>query len=62
MLRLRPHFDVLPDAQRTVWGGLRHIRTLGWVLYGGTAIALRLGHRASVDATSSITRRSTGCI
>ena len=32
-----------------MWNELRPLKDLGWVLYGGTAIALRLGHRASVD-------------
>jgi hypothetical protein len=32
-----------------LWGGLAPVRDLGFVLYGGTAIALRLGHRHSVD-------------
>lgn len=46
---MTPRLDVLPPAQRAFWdrhaGGIpRH-----FVLYGGTAIALRLGHRRSVD-------------
>lgn len=49
MSPLLARLDVLPPAQRAVWHELRGIKTLGWVLYGGTAIALRLGHRASVD-------------
>lgn len=44
-----PRLDVLPEAQRQVWPLLRRIPHLGFVLYGGTAIALRLGHRPSVD-------------
>ena len=44
----QPHLDVLPSAQRRVWGGLAGA-TAGFVLYGGTAIALQLGHRESVD-------------
>lgn len=39
--------EVLPRNQRSLWGKLRPIK--GHVLYGGTAIALRLGHRESVD-------------
>jgi hypothetical protein len=43
-----PRLDVLPTAQRQLWPDLAAVpRT--FVLYGGTAIALRLGHRASVD-------------
>lgn len=36
-------------AQRRLWPELRNAPGLGFVLYGGTAIALRLGHRESVD-------------
>lgn len=45
---LKPKLDTLPSRQRLLWRELgttpRH-----FVLYGGTALALRLGHRASVD-------------
>jgi hypothetical protein len=41
--------EILPDAQRRLWPALRPLKALGFVLYGGTAIALRLGHRHSVD-------------
>jgi hypothetical protein len=43
------HFEVLPPAQRGFWD--EDVPTLppGWVLYGGTAIALHLGHRQSRD-------------
>ena len=44
-----PRLDVLPLAQRQLWPQLRAATDLGFVLYGGTAIALRLGHRASID-------------
>jgi hypothetical protein len=43
-----PRYDALPPAQRTVFSELRQIPR-HFVLYGGTAIALRLGHRASID-------------
>jgi hypothetical protein len=46
---LRPRFDSLPAAQRRLWPRLRPAAELGFALYGGTAIALRLGHRFSVD-------------
>lgn len=49
MARLEARLDVLPAAQRAVWQSLGNVQTLGWVLYGGTAIAVRLGHRASID-------------
>ena len=44
-----PRVDVLPHAQRLLWPQLRPAAALGFTLYGGTAIALRLGHRESVD-------------
>lgn len=47
--RFKPCLDILPPAQQRLWAELRHAPRLGFVLYGGTAIALRLGHRASVD-------------
>jgi hypothetical protein len=45
---LRPKLDILPPAQRAIWNRLSEIPP-NFVLYGGTAIALRLGHRSSVD-------------
>jgi hypothetical protein len=47
--RLEPKFDVLPAAQRQIWNALAPAPRLGFVLYGGTAIALHLGHRRSID-------------
>ena len=49
MRRFKPRMDILPSVQQRVWPELRPAAALGLVLYGGTAIALRLGHRASVD-------------
>jgi len=43
-----PHMEILPAAQREVWPLLEEFKD-DFVLYGGTAIALRVGHRASVD-------------
>src|SRR5882757_8353966 len=43
-----PRLDVLPDAQRRLWPELAGTPN-EFTLYGGTAIALRLGHRQSVD-------------
>jgi Nucleotidyl transferase AbiEii toxin, Type IV TA system len=45
----QPRLDVLPPPQRRLWSELKGVPEIGFVLYGGTAIALRLGHRASVD-------------
>lgn len=39
---------VLPTAQRTLWPKLEQTPK-HFVLYGGTALALRLGHRESID-------------
>jgi hypothetical protein len=44
-----PHIDVLPAAQREIWPQLAPARNTGLVLYGGTAVALHLGHRTSID-------------
>lgn len=49
MAGLNPRRDILPPAQQRLWPELRPAAQLGFVLYGGTAIALRLGHRQSVD-------------
>jgi hypothetical protein len=44
-----PALHILPQSQRSLWPSLTPLAQLGFVLYGGTAIALRLGHRISVD-------------
>jgi hypothetical protein len=46
---LDPRIDILPAAQREIWPQLAPAPDLSFVLYGGTAIALHLGHRVSVD-------------
>lgn len=43
------HLDVLPAEQRSLWESRIRLGFPGWVLYGGTALALRLGHRESID-------------
>lgn len=45
----QPDFATLQVSQSTLWPDLKPASALGFVLYGGTAIALRLGHRGSVD-------------
>lgn len=45
---LNPKLETLPPSQRQLWEELRHTPR-DFVLYGGTAIALRLGHRQSED-------------
>jgi hypothetical protein len=47
--RLEPKLGVLPPAQREIWTSLAPAPRLNFVLYGGTAIALHLGHRESLD-------------
>jgi hypothetical protein len=44
-----PHWEALPLAQQEIWPHLAATVDLGFVLYGGTAVALRLGHRTSID-------------
>jgi hypothetical protein len=41
--------SVLPPEQQALWPHLAPAKKLGFTLYGGTAVALRLGHRTSVD-------------
>ncbi len=43
-----PRVDILPPPQRRLWPELSATPD-EFILYGGTAIALRLGHRESVD-------------
>lgn len=43
-----PKLEILPPAQRSLWAELSAIPA-EFVLCGGTAIALQLGHRQSVD-------------
>jgi hypothetical protein len=46
---LESHFHILPEAQKKLWPYLSPCKDLGFCLYGGTAIALHLGHRTSMD-------------
>lgn len=45
----KPCLEILPPAQQRLWPELGRAGELGFALYGGTALALRLGHRFSVD-------------
>jgi len=45
---LSPRLDILPQSQRVLWDELVSTPP-SFALYGGTALALRLGHRISVD-------------
>ena len=44
----RPRLEILPPSQQRLWQELAEIPP-EFVLYGDTALALRLGHRQSVD-------------
>src|SRR5689334_15218286 len=44
-----PKTSILPKAQQEIWPLLAPAEGLSFVLYGGTAVALHLGHRVSVD-------------
>jgi hypothetical protein len=43
-----PRLDILPESQRLLWPELDAVPR-DFVLYGGTALALQLGHRVSED-------------
>jgi hypothetical protein len=43
-----PNLSILPEPQRQLWAELKDTPQV-FVLYGGTALALRLGHRQSED-------------
>lgn len=45
-MRFTPRLDILPSAQRRLWDELGATPP-EFTLYGGTAIALQLGHRQS---------------
>ena len=47
--RFDPRIEILPPAQKEIWAGLAPAPDLSFVLYGGTAVALQLGHRVSID-------------
>lgn len=44
-----PRIETLPLAQKEIWPQLAPAPDLSFVLYGGTAVALQLGHRVSID-------------
>ncbi|MCF8104540.1 MAG: nucleotidyl transferase AbiEii/AbiGii toxin family protein [Desulfohalobiaceae bacterium] len=44
----KPKLSVLPPAQKALWEELQSTPD-SFVLYGGTGLSLRLGHRSSVD-------------
>jgi hypothetical protein len=48
MKEFHPNFPALPEVQRLLWPYLAEVPR-GFMLYGGTGLALRFGHRESVD-------------
>lgn len=48
MPKFSPRLDVLPQSQRRLWQELSAVPE-EFALYGGTGLALHLGHRKSVD-------------
>jgi hypothetical protein len=48
MQEFSPHLEILPAAQRRLWSEFSAVPE-EFVLYGGTAVALHLGHRHSID-------------
>lgn len=47
-MMIKARVDILPEAQKRLWPLLKEVPK-DFVLYGGTAVALRYGHRQSVD-------------
>lgn len=47
--RFDPKTGILPEPQKEIWPLLAPAPRLSFVLYGGTVVALHLGHRTSVD-------------
>jgi hypothetical protein len=48
MKEFSPRLEILPAAQRRLWSEFSAVPE-EFVLYGGTAVALHLGHRHSID-------------
>ena len=45
----RLYLNVLSEAQKELWDNLEPVSQMGFTLYGGTALALQLNHRYSLD-------------
>jgi Nucleotidyl transferase AbiEii toxin, Type IV TA system len=54
--KFQPRLDILPPSQRRLWDELAAVPE-EFTLYGGTALALHLGHRQSLDFDFFGTRR-----
>lgn len=46
---MKPFKEILPKEQQEIYDNLKQVTELNFTLFGGTAIALELGHRKSVD-------------
>jgi predicted nucleotidyltransferase component of viral defense system len=46
---IKLHWDILDEKRKTLLPNLRFLKELGFYLAGGTALALQIGHRTSVD-------------
>ena len=45
----RLYLSILSEAQKHLWEKLEPVSQMGFTLYGGTALALQLNHRRSLD-------------
>lgn len=43
------HYEIFPQEQKKIYKNLSFLKNKGFILFGGTAIALQLGHRQSID-------------
>lgn len=57
MINMPVKTKILPEAQQELWPLLKEVPD-HFVLYGGTAVALRYGHRESVDFDFFSTKRT----
>lgn len=46
---MKYYLNILPDEQQKIYPKLSDLKSKGFILFGGTAIALQYGHRQSVD-------------
>ena len=46
---MKLHLEILPQEQKNIYPHLKILKDLGFTLFGGTALALQLGHRESID-------------
>lgn len=46
---MKLHFEILQKEQKEIYPYLRVLKDMDFTLFGGTALALQLGHRESID-------------